>query len=96
MMEPAMRERECRERESVCVCVCGCSDGLLVQSWAHNPEDTGSIPGQGGAKCTGCASRTANGTGETTGCPHLQWEEVQSVLLRAPCPGSRRLDRTGT
>ena len=35
-------------------------------------------------------------SGGTTGCPHLQWGEVQSVLLRAPCPGSRRLHRTGT
>ena len=37
------------------MCVCrytrftdGCTHGLLVESWAHNPEDTGSdaIPGQ--------------------------------------------------
>ena len=30
------------------VCVCGCPDGLLVKSWAHNPEDAGLIPGQEG------------------------------------------------
>ena len=38
----------------VCVCVCrytrftdGCTRGLLVESWAHNPEDTGSDPRAG-------------------------------------------------
>ena len=29
----------------------GALDGLLVKSWAHNPEDTGSIPGQEGNFC---------------------------------------------
>ena len=39
---------------SVCVCmcvsvyVCGCPDGLLVESWAHNPDNTGSDPRAGG------------------------------------------------
>ena len=48
------------------------------------------------AKCTtGCVSLTTNGTGGTSGAQHLQWE-VQSVLLRAPCPGSRQLPCTGT
>ena len=43
----------------VCVCVClyvcryarftdGCTGGLLVESWAHNPENTGSDPRAGG------------------------------------------------
>ena len=31
--------------------MCGCPGGLLVKSWAHNPEDTGSIPGQEGNFC---------------------------------------------
>ena len=35
----------------VCVHVCGCPDGLLVESWPHNPEDEEmcvQIPGQKG------------------------------------------------
>ena len=32
----------------VSVYVCGCPDGLLVESWAHNPDNTGSDPRAGG------------------------------------------------
>ena len=42
----------------VCVYVCryarftnGCTGGLLVESWAHNPEDTSSDPRQEGNFC---------------------------------------------
>ena len=40
-------------RVCVCVCVCvrGCPGGLLVKSWAHNSEDTSSIPRQEGNFC---------------------------------------------
>ena len=37
----------------VCVCVCVCVGALVVQlveSWAYNPEDTGSNPRAGGKK----------------------------------------------
>ena len=34
--------------QPVCVCVGAVMHGLLVESWAHNPEDTGSDPRAGG------------------------------------------------
>ena len=58
---------------SVSVCVRGKFLSIKIVPPAH--PSVKRVPGLVlGAKCTGCASRTANGTGGTTGCPYLQWE----------------------
>ena len=91
-------------RVCVCVCVCVCVV-QLVESWAYNPEDTGSNPRAGGKKPSQVLQPTSPSTLAVS-----HWSLKASVGLRVPTPavrntvgapasslpGSRRLRSTGT
>ena len=89
---------------SVCVCVCVCVLVVgalvvqLVESWAYNPEDTGSNPRAGGKKPSQilqptsppiCKTGTWSCTGEQSTLAVSHWSLKASVGLRVPTPAVR-------
>ena len=81
----------------MCVCV-GALVVQLVESWAYNPEDTGSNPRAGGKKPSQvlqptsppiCKTGTWSCTGEQSTLAVSHWSLKASVGLRVPTPAVR-------